>query len=110
MATNRTLFGIWLFGSLVYLGFTAYAIHHAFTCMEMFCGIVIILPGLPWSYFGSGIFEHYDVSETTYAVATVVFALLNVAISYLILVKVPGLLRRGRDIKTDSRTSGRIFE
>ena len=92
MAHSRTSFSIWLFISVVYLVFTAWAIHEALTCTQFLCALVIVFPGLPWYLLLSGVMD--NMSETGFAITTVVLALVNVAILYFLLRLLNGLVQR----------------
>jgi hypothetical protein len=79
--------------SIIYLGFTAWAIYYALTCTEFLCSLVIFLPGLPWIYLFQRPLD--ELSKPGLAIVTVIFAFLNLAILYVLLSLVPTVFRRG---------------
>lgn len=92
MAHSRISFGIWIFISVVYLLFTAWAIYYALTCAEFLCAMVMVLPGLPWYALLGGLMD--QMSERNFAITIVILAFINVAILYFLLALVNALFRR----------------
>jgi len=62
----------------VYVLFTVWSYYYAFTCHEMFCGVMVLFPGLPWSV----LFLSHEFK--LWLVLTPLGVLLNIAILNLL--------------------------
>ncbi len=100
MGHSRISFGIWMVISVAYLIFTGWAIYYAMTCTEFLCAMVMVFPALPWYLVLNGIMD--EMSETGFAFVSVVLALINIAILYLFLGLINGLIRRVRKRNVES--------
>lgn len=85
MALNRTRSTIWLLLTGGYLLLTGLVIIYVVSCEEMFCQLIIALPGLPWTFLLSRAMEIDSFSTAGWAVTIAASVLLNVSILYALL-------------------------
>ena len=79
MPLTKTRLRIWLGFTAVYALFTVWSYYYAFTCHEMFCRVMILFPGMPWSMLLLS--REFNV----WLVFAPLGVLLNTAILYLLL-------------------------
>lgn len=83
MYHSREKFRLWLIISAAYLLLTGWVIWYSATCEEMFCHFAMWFVGLPWTPFFSSLME--SLSLGGWIITIVLFALLNIAILYVLL-------------------------